>query len=205
MARNRAVIGGIIATVCSLIITGFDFSGSEDLKSSAMIAFERDGVWIANVYGSNQRMLAEGTHPEISPDGSKVAFTKYGDSLIIRYIAVIDVATREERILSSIAGSNSVGSSWSPDGQKLLFMTLPGHPPDWQIGFVNVDDTGYRLLTPKGVTISNIGLFSPCWGRDGTSVICQDFDSLWEFNLDGTLISQVAMEKIIGSESDSLA
>ena len=45
------------------------------------IAFERDqAVWIAKVDGMGEKKIADGIFPEISPDGTRVAFNTEGDA-----------------------------------------------------------------------------------------------------------------------------
>jgi TolB protein len=61
------------------------------------IAFERnDGVYIANLDGTNAKKLADGIFPAISPDGTRVAFNaveKTSNTTYVRHMAVVEVAT----------------------------------------------------------------------------------------------------------------
>jgi TolB protein len=61
------------------------------------IAFERnDAVYIANLDGTEERKIAGGIFPAISPDGTRVAFNtveKTSDTTYARHMAVVDVAT----------------------------------------------------------------------------------------------------------------
>src|SRR4030095_13707556 len=59
------------------------------------IAFERnDAVYIANLDGTNEKKIADGIFPAISPDGTRVAFNtveKTSDTTYVRDMAVADV------------------------------------------------------------------------------------------------------------------
>jgi Tol biopolymer transport system component len=59
------------------------------------IAFERNNaVYIANLDGTNEKKIADGIFPAISPDGTRVAFNtveKTSETTYVRHIAVIEV------------------------------------------------------------------------------------------------------------------
>src|SRR5207244_9267943 len=61
------------------------------------IAFERNNaVCIANLDGTNEKKIADGIFPAISPDGTRVAFNtveKTSETSYVRHMAVVDVAT----------------------------------------------------------------------------------------------------------------
>jgi Tol biopolymer transport system component len=61
------------------------------------IAFEReDAVYIANLDGTNEKKLADGIFPAISPDGTRIAFNtveRTSDTTYVRHMAVADVAS----------------------------------------------------------------------------------------------------------------
>ena len=67
------------------------------LAADRHIAFERsDAVYIADLDGSNEKKIADGIFPAISPDGTRVAFNtteKKSDTTYVRHLAVVDVAT----------------------------------------------------------------------------------------------------------------
>jgi TolB protein len=61
------------------------------------IAFERNNaVYTANPDGTNEKRIADGIFPAISPDGTRVAFNtveKTSETTYVRHMAVVDVAT----------------------------------------------------------------------------------------------------------------
>src|SRR6201982_1358671 len=75
------------------------------------IAFERNqAVWIANLDGTGEKKIADGTFPAISPDGTRVAFNtteKTSDTTYARHIAVINVATGKIDVFKEVPGNNS--------------------------------------------------------------------------------------------------
>jgi Tol biopolymer transport system component len=75
-------------------VAGFSASA---FSADRHIAFERDNaIYIANLDGTNEKKLADGIFPAISPDGTRVAFNtveKTRDTTYVRHMAVADVAT----------------------------------------------------------------------------------------------------------------
>ena len=62
----RKVIA-VAVTLASLCVTAF--------PSDRHIAFERNNVvYVANLDGTNEKKIADGIFPAISPDGTRVAF-----------------------------------------------------------------------------------------------------------------------------------
>ncbi len=62
------------------------------------IAYDRVGkIFVADVDGTHSKKIAEGDWPEISPDGTRVAFNTEGDAKNRpgpeRHIAIADVAS----------------------------------------------------------------------------------------------------------------
>jgi hypothetical protein len=48
---------------------------SLELRAQRSLAFERaEGVWVANLDGSGPKRIAQGSAPDLSPDGQLLAF-----------------------------------------------------------------------------------------------------------------------------------
>ena len=76
--------------IISLAVALAGFSGMA-FPADRHIAFERDNaVYIANPDGTNERKIADGIFPAISPDGTRVAFNtveKTSDTTYVRLMA----------------------------------------------------------------------------------------------------------------------
>jgi TolB protein len=57
------------------------------------LAFERDGVYVANLDGTSQKKIAEGANPHPSPDGTHLAFNTETNTSAERHIAIADLST----------------------------------------------------------------------------------------------------------------
>jgi len=83
-------------------------------------------VWIMNADGSRQRvLLTDGSSPEWSPDGTRIAYVADGDprgrQIFVKWVAVEGPATQITRVTES---PNDI--TWTPDGTTLLFrMNVP--------------------------------------------------------------------------------
>ncbi|HUK12808.1 MAG TPA: hypothetical protein VLW17_05855 [Thermoanaerobaculaceae bacterium] len=147
------------------------------------LAFEREeAVWIAAIDGSGAQRLTAGVDPQISPDGTAVAYTNDTSTAgeVLRAIAVFDLAARSSRVLSAVPSRNAFGPVWSPDGKRLLFAILIDEA--WQVGLIGADGSGFRVV--RGAA-GGRSCYGPAWAADGASFFCQDLETIHRIGLDG--------------------
>lgn len=160
------------------------------------IAFERDNaIWIASLDGKSEKQIAEGNLPEISPDGTRVAFNtdEPSDKTPIRHIAVAEIATGKTTVLKDTPSDNSFGPVWSPDSKSLLFsIYMEG---DWQLGFINADGTGFRVVRKTENKSQPCG--APAWAPDGKSYFCHDLEAIYRFDMAGVMQKKWEIHAII--------
>jgi TolB protein len=65
----------------------------------------------------------------------------------------------------------------------------------WDLGLINADGTDFRVL--KKGDPNEVTRYSPVWARDGQSVFCQDMTNIYRLGLDGAVIDQWKIDKII--------
>jgi TolB protein len=161
------------------------------------IAFERnDAVYIANLDGTNEKKIADGVFPAISPDGTRVAFNtveKKSDTTYGRHMAVADVATGKVNVFKDVPSDNSYYPSWTADGKQILFTTRPHEV--WDLVAINSDGTNFRVL--KSGAQNEVTRYSPVWGRDGQSIFCEDMTNIYQIGLDGAVLAQWKISKIV--------
>ena len=181
----------IIALALVLVIsTVVAFAGER------RIAFERsDAVYVANLDGTAEKQIADGIFPAISPDGTRVAFNtvEKSDTTYVRHIAVTDIATGKTTVFKDVPSDNSYYPTWSPDGKRILFTLRQNEV--WDLGLINPDGTDFRVLK-KGAP-NEVTRYSPVWARDGQSVFCQDMTNIYRLGLDGAVLAQWKIGKII--------
>ena len=160
------------------------------------IAFERDSsIWVANLDGSGAKKLTAGAFPSISPDGTRVTFNtdeKKGNSFA-RHIGVATIATGETKVFTAAPNDNSYYPVFSPDGNQIVFTLYDGSL--WHLGLINSDGTDFRYL--KKAVKDGPTLYSPCWARDGKSIFCQDMSKIYRVTIDGAVIDQWEIQKVI--------
>jgi TolB protein len=161
------------------------------------IAFERnDAVYVANLDGTNEKKIADGIFPAISPDGTRVAFNtveKTSDTTYVRHMAVADVATGKVDVFKDVPSKNSYYPTWTADGKQILFTTRPHEV--WDLVAVNSDGTNFRVLKPGAQ--NEVTRCSPVWSRDGQSFFCEDMTNIYQIGLDGTNRAQWKIGKIV--------
>jgi TolB protein len=166
------------------------------------IAYEHGAnIFVADMDGTHAKKIAAGALPEISPDGTRVAFNTEADAKTRpgpeRRIAIADLGMGKVTILKEIPSDNCFGPVWSPDGSKLAFSIMAAKA--WQLGLVNVDGSGFRFV--KNAELKSEGFGAPAWARDGKSIFCHDLDNLYQIDLDGNVLKKWELSKILTDAS----
>jgi TolB protein len=107
--------------IISLAVALAGFSATA-FPADRHIAFERNNaVYVTNLDGTNEKKIANGIFPAISPDGTLVAFNtveKTSDTTYARHMAVADVATGTVNVFKDVPSENSYYPSWTADGNR---------------------------------------------------------------------------------------
>ena len=116
----------------------------------------------ADIFG-----LSVAADPQISPDGSKIAYVRRTNDIMtdkaVSSIWLIDVATGEETPLVTGAGTH-VSPRWSPDGDRLAYIsTESGGGPELHVRWM---ETGQSA----NITALAEGPGGIQWSPDGTQI-----------------------------------
>jgi TolB protein len=165
------------------------------------IAFERDqGVWLADLDGTNERKIANGILPAISPDGSHIAFVAvepFGTSWI-RRIAVVETATGKTNVLGNLPGDSAYYPVWSPEGKRLALLLR--QKDTWELATVAPDGSDFRVVKKA---VGSAGFYSPSWARDQGSIFCHDTTNIHQVSLDGQILNTWNIDRAIPNGSMS--
>ncbi|KEO72423.1 S9 family peptidase [Anditalea andensis] len=115
-------------------------------------------VWKVAFAGGTPQLVSEGDEPLISPDSKRVAFIKNNQA----WIASVD-GNEPAKILFSSKG-NTTSLEWSPDGRKLLFVSLRGDHSF--VGIYQDQVTPIQYIAP-----SFSRDHSPRWSQDGRKIV----------------------------------
>lgn len=114
------------------------------------------------------------TFPDVSPDGSKVAFRRRlnTDNGNLKYNSEVFVANRDGSNAYNLTNypDHDGWPAWSPDGTKIAFASERERFDNWQIYTVNIDGSELTRITDFD---SQGGYFAkPRWSSDGSAIIC---------------------------------
>lgn len=181
--------------VLALLLCGVLTVAAED--TARKLAYEKDRkVWVANLDGSGAKKVSTGLFPDISPDGTRVAFNteeQTGKTSWARHIAVVELASGKQVIFKDVPSENAYYPKWAPDGMHIAFTLYDGH--NWHLALVNADGTGFKFIRKSKDTEST--LYSPCWAPDGKSLFAQDMKNICRIGLDGATLEQWEIKKSI--------
>lgn len=160
-----------------------------------------------NPDGSNRRDYGAGFFPQLSPDGRKIAFSRYADDFLTRDLYVINTDGSQLRKIATrvhTPGSSVYSFSWSPNSKKLAFTKESGkNDPQTggefkQISTVNATGGAVQQLTYDGAGIYNA---NPVWSPDGMHILYQHTTGLYIMNSNGNSQRLVVAEASQGSWS----
>jgi Tol biopolymer transport system component len=212
VAYSRTILATVIVVLVCVLIVGFTVAGQGRVASAqtqqtappnvhnGKIAFagitledarttNNWDIYTVNADGSGLAKItndsATDRWPAWSPDGKKIAFTRFiqgGDEDV--YVMNAD-GTGQKR-LTDESGDDSY-PAWSPDGSKIAFMSNRTRCCD--IYIMDADGSNTRKLTDN--TRLNV---NPSWSTDGTKVAFQSagttptsgYSEIYTINVDGT-------------------
>jgi TolB protein len=168
-----------------------------------MLSWSRDGAMVAAPINGNFSTMQPdgsvpignfptvGTFPVLSPDGTKVAYSRGTVNL-----DDIFVSDRDGSNEVNVLGRPEYDSvpSWSPDGTKIVFQSGAGPGPAPHIAIMNADGTNAHDVPNQPVGRSGLPTFSP----DSTRLLFVNepiangpTSKLFVSNLDGSGLTQV--------------
>jgi dipeptidyl aminopeptidase/acylaminoacyl peptidase len=114
-------------------------------------------LWSMNTDGTDQKSIGtrpvSGTDPDVSPDGSKIAFSFHG-----RVFTMNANGTDVRTLTSPGAGFSDVSPTFSPDGRKVAYARIGANYVS-RIYIVNIDGSGNVALIGAGAHARD-----PDWG-----------------------------------------
>ncbi|MCY3723535.1 MAG: DPP IV N-terminal domain-containing protein [Candidatus Poribacteria bacterium] len=144
----------------------------------AKIVFCVDGeIYVSNDDGSRRRRLTHSTqathrYPRWSPDGKRIAFTRYLDKTKSQTTAEVFVMNADGTDPQRLTYNNVLDTdpSWSPDGQHIAFSSTRSE--SWEVFAIEVATRTVRQITGiEGETDSA----APDWSPDGTQIVFERF------------------------------
>ena len=154
----------------------------------SLIAFGSDrgdypsqqGIYVMGADGGNVRRVttvpanaASDLSPRFSPDGMRLAFTRFRGKDRTETAALYSVwidGTHLRRLTSFAIHADN--SDWSPDGRRLTFDAYPNPDAYGDIYVVGADGRGLRNLTRNAV--GHAGSADPVWSPDGRTILFLD-------------------------------
>jgi TolB protein len=136
----------------------------------------RDAIFSMALNGKNRRQVTDCqgtglTDPEVSPDGTMISFTCYspdGDGAL--FDANIDGSgLRQLTPFSAEVGNKS---DWSPDSQRIMFISTPGEgTPDAKVNTFTIARDGSDLQAVTSYPPGGLRAFGNSYSPDGKWIV----------------------------------
>lgn len=155
-----------------------------------------NGLWIIDAETGARRELLKGnaTYPTWSPNGKRIAYWLYPESLSRRDIATVPVDGGAPVVITSNFGTSNWNPVWAPDGKFLYFVSDGGG--DVNLWRVSIDEsTGDVLSEPEPINTPSSYSRHLNFSRDGKRMVYVQTDD--QSNIQGIKFDSKA-EKTIG-------
>ncbi len=175
---RRALALASLATAVALGLAPSLESSSAQLRDGPGSVWNGD-IYVVNADGTGKTRLtrhpAEEFDPAWSPDGTKIAFSRFTGRRF--QVFVMDADGSDATQLTSGDGGAS-DAAWSPDGTRIAFTRCRG---TCDIYVINADGTGEMRLTHG----EQPGEQSPTWSPDGRRIAFVDINGLFVMDAEG--------------------
>src|SRR6266511_1147357 len=165
---------------------GFDGCAAYSADGESIAWCGPSGIWLMKQDGTEKRQLTTfGAWPDISPDGSKVAFNGAPPGSTNNDVWTVDVATGDLTRLTTDPGPDRF-PAWSPDGTTIVFES--NRTGVFQLWLMNPDGSNQRQLTFDPTSKDQV----PDWRPDNSQiayvvdVVGRRGGDVWVINADGT-------------------
>lgn len=183
-------------------LLGFDSDWSPDSKEIVYTKYGKPlehsweddcdsaSIWTMNTETTEKKKLAQRAMcPSLSPDGKLIVYIFKETPDANRDVWIMNADGSNKRKLASNAGYDALLASWSPDGTKIVYMSMGKNK--WEnvsIWITEADETNNFQLASNAMF--------PKWSPDGTKIAYASVDkksdrpeewqgSVWVVNLDG--------------------
>jgi Tol biopolymer transport system component len=159
----------------------------------------RDPIFSMNLNGKNRQFVTDCqgqgvTDPEVSPDGTMLSFTCFSDEGAALFDAGIDGSNLRQ--LTPFSFEVGTKSDWSPDSQRIMFITTPGEgTPDAQVNTATIRRDGTGLFRVTNYPPGGPRAFGNSYSPDGQWILLRleedDQYALYKLHPDGTGLTAV--------------
>jgi len=147
--------------------SGF-YEGYSWFEDSRRIAFARkDSIYSIDVITDEEKFIATGEYPEVSPSGNKIAFLRNSSLYIMN-----ENGTSEFHLADSVRER----FRWSPNVDKIAFVDYDG-----ALCLIDLNGNGKIKLTPDGSVGQTIS-----WSPNGSRLVYEQVYGIGVVNADGT-------------------
>ena len=155
-----------------------------NLSAPNLIVVQHSEIWTKNLVTGENTLLGTGAEPAFSPDGKRIAYTKYSTDAKSCSLWVMDVDGSNPMQITDAKRGIAHNPAWSPDGKHLVFQTYKKDKKDYDIYIVDTDGENLTQITTNKSWDGE-----PYWSNDGFIYFTSDRGNkpnnfqIWRFKI----------------------
>lgn len=173
----------INAAACCTDLPGWivfeHFGNAPDGSNPGKFNVDNHMIWMVHADGSGLHELAPGNptvgkiSPDISPDGTKVAFASSSDHSAIYEVPIEGGAPQELPACAGVTTCAAADPTYSADGNRVAFVKLDfaATPPSMAIAILDLASSKVTTLERTRISLDLGDVSQPSWSPDGTQVV----------------------------------
>lgn len=155
-----------------------------NLLNPSLVIVQYSEIWTKNLVTGENTLLGTGAEPAFSPDGKKIAYTKYSTDAKSCSLWIMDVDGGNAMQITDAKRGMAHNPAWSPDGKHLVFQSFKSDKKDYDIYIIDVDGENLTQITTNKSWDGE-----PYWSNDGYIYFTSDRGNkadnfqIWRFKI----------------------
>lgn len=168
----------------TLIKKKFSLIGTLIGVGNSTLVIENSEIWVKNLKTGESTLLGNGAEPCFSPDGRRIAYTKYSSDAKSCSIWIMDIDGSNPTQITDAKKGFAHNPRWSPNGKYIVFQSFKKDKKDYDLYIITTEGEGLTQITANKSWDGE-----PYWSNDNYIYFTSDRGNkkgnyqIWRFNV----------------------